>query len=424
MKKIVLTVLSMGLLLNACSSDELDTELSRDYATYVGEFKSLGGVEVNEIITHLFETDEGEILYAYSDRYDLDSEDYFGIEVEAYGVLTTYENLGKPLFEVKRITDAPEKDESTEEVTMVDYQDPDFGFSMSYPSNWELTFTPTSVILEAPVKVEESEEEGTSIELVPDEELLDTIVVSRTDAVLTKTGEDTQEDRAKEMRTYVSAEYPELASVESELTYVGPDRLLSVRYKTDDGDTLYFIPRAEELFELSYYHESEEDADRLEHSNVFASLVSGFQFTPYGEGGGAVEEPTEEEEEDTTEEEQEQTGLRPGDEILSITDQVTFSSYHELESLPYEFKMSYPGPWYYAGSSSGYNFGATPQDAADAEPIIKLLFNVSSSEEVDFGGATVSVTVEVEGRYYSVTGPIEYESVIRQMAASIVSTKD
>ncbi len=421
MKKFVLTVLSMGLLLNACSSDELDTELSRDYATYVGEFKSLGGVEVNEIITHLFETDEGEILYAYSDRYDLDSEDYFGIEVEAYGVLTTYEDLEKPLFEVKQITDAPEKDEGAEEVTMVDYQDPDFGFSMSYPSNWELTTTPTSVILEAPVKVEESEEtaeeEGTSIEFVPDAELLDTIVVSRTDAVLTKTSEDTQEDRATEMRTYVTAEYPELASIENELTYVGPDRLLSVRYKTGDGDTLYFIPRAEELFELSYYHESEADADRLENSNVFASLVSGFQFTPYGEGDGAVEEPTEEEEEDVEEE-------ADSDEIVSIAEQVTFSNYHELESLPYEFKMSYPGPWYYAGSSSGYNFGDTPQDAEDSEPIIKLLFNVSSSEGVDFGGANVSVTVEVEGRYYSVTGPTEYESVIRQMADSIVSTKE
>lgn len=408
----------MGLLLNACSSDSLDEPLTRDYGTYVGEFKSLGGVEVNELITHLFETEDGDILYAYSDRYDLDSEDYFGIEVEAYGVITTYENLEKPLFEVKQITDAPEKDEDAEEVTMVDYQDPDFGFSMSYPSNWELTTTPTSVILEAPVKVEESEEtvdtvdeEGSSIELVPYAELLDTIVVSRTDAVLTKTGEDTQEDRATEMRTYVSAEYPELASVENELTYVGPDRLLSVRYKTGDGDTFYFIPRADELFELGYYHESESDADRLENSNVFSSLASGFQFTPYGEGSGAVEEAEDEEIEE--EEPEELTPEKPAETSTSDAEQISFKSYRELESVPYEFKMSYPGNWYYSGSSTGYIFSDAPIEDDATTGIITMTF-----------GGTSSVSAEVDGRTYAFAGPAEYESVMQIMADSIVSTKE
>lgn len=413
MKKFVLTALSMGLLLNACSSDELDTELTRDYATYVGEFKSLGGVEVQEVITHLFETEDGDILYAYSDRYDLDSEDYFAVEVEAYGVMTTYENLEKPLFEVKQITDAPEKDENAEEVTMVDYQDPDFGFSMSYPSNWELTTTPTSVILEAPVKVEESEEKAEMTIQVDETEtaLRDSIVVSRTDAVLTKTGEDTQDDRATEMRTYVSAEYPELASVENELTYVGPDRLLSVRYKTGDGDTFYFIPRAEELFELGYYHESEEDADRLENSNVFSSLASGFQFTPYGEGSGAVEEAIDEPEEE--DEPEELTPEKPAETSTSDAEQVSFKSYRELESVPYEFKMSYPGNWYYSGSSTGYIFSDAPIEDDATTGIITMTF-----------GGTGSISAEVDGRTYAFAGPVEYEGVMQTMADSIVSTKE
>ena len=334
--------------------------------------------------------------------------------MQAYGLVTTYENLEKPLFEVKQITDAPEKEEGAEEVTTVDYQDPDFGFSMSYPSNWELTTTPTSVILEAPVKVEESEEtaeEGTTMELAIDVDLLDMIVVARTDAVLTKTGEDTQEDRAAEMRAYVVAEYIELATIESELTYVGPDRLLSVRYKNGDGDTFYFIPRAEGLFELSYYHESEDDADRLENGNVFSTLVSGFQFTPYGEGDGAVEETTEE----VSEEEVyagEFEGLSEAEIKALDVDQVTFSSYHELESLPYEFKMSYPGNWYYSGSSTGYIFSDAPIEDDATTGIITMTF-----------GDSGSVSIQVDGRSYAFTGPAEYQIVMQAMADSIVSTK-
>lgn len=412
----------MGLLLNACSSDELDAELTSDYGTYVGEFKSLGGVEVQDIITHIFETEDGDILYAYSDRYDLDDDDYFGVEVKAYGLVTTYENLDKPLFEVKQITDAPDEDEEAEEVTMVDYQDPDFGFSMSYPSNWELTTTPTSVILEAPVKVEESEateEEEMTIQIEEIEQaqittpsLRDSIVIARTDAVLTKTSEDTQEDRAMEMRTYVSAEYPELASVENELTYVGPDRLLSVRYKTGNGGTFYFVPRAEELFELGYYHESESDADRLENSNVFSSLASGFQFTPYGEGDGASEEEEKPEEEEV-EESEEMTPEKPEETSTSDIEQVSFKSYRELESVPYEFKMSYPGNWYYSGSSTGYIFSDAPIEDDATTGIITMAF-----------GGTGSVSIEVDGRTYTFTGPVEYESVMQTMADSIVSTKE
>src|SRR3989338_10115385 len=105
MKRLFALFASLSLFTSACGSSELTEYTSREYETYNGEFKSLGGIEVQDQITHLFETDDGDILYAYSDRYDLEDEAYFGKRVEAYGVVSVYEELDKPLFEVKRITE-------------------------------------------------------------------------------------------------------------------------------------------------------------------------------------------------------------------------------------------------------------------------------------------------------------------------------
>ncbi len=411
--KSVLVALSLSLLLTGCGDQELGEPLTRDYETYVGELKSLGGTDVQDIITHLFETKDGDILYSYSTRYDLDSEDYFGKSVEAYGVVTTYENLDKPLFEIKRITDAPEEDEEEVEVTMVDYQDPDFGFSMTYPSNWTLSTTPSSVILEAPIAVVDSEE--VDVESTTNEQ--DSIVIARTEAKLEKTSEDTQDDRSAEVRSFVSSNYTSLADATDELTYVGPDRLLAVRYKTTDGDTLYFVPRSDELFEIGYYHEGDSDEARLDNSNTFASLVSGFRFTPLGEGSG-TEDVTDSEEPEETEADEDTTS----DTGTPTADQVSFKSYRELESKPYEFKMSYPGNWYYSGSSTGYSFSDKAMEDGDAG-IISMIFNASKTEGVTRSGDSVSITVEVDGRTYTLTGPAEYETAMQTMAGSITSTK-
>ncbi len=411
--KIILVAFSLTLLLTSCGDEKLGEPLTRDYETYVGELKSLGNIDVQDVITHLFETEDGDILYSYSTRYDLDSEDYFGKAVEAYGVMTTYENLDKPLFEIKRITDAPEEDEETEEVTMVDYQDPDFGFSMTYPSNWTLSTTPSSVILEAPLPTVDSEE--VDVESSTNEQ--DSIVIVRTDASLEKTSEDPQEDRATEVRSFVSSNYSSLASAESELAYVGPDRLLAVRYKMTDGDTLYFVPRSDELFELSYYHEGDSDETRMDNSNVFSSLVSGFRFTPLGEGSD-----TEETQESDASEPEDEEGTSTTTNGTPTAEQVSFNSYRDLESKPYEFKMSYPGNWYYSGSSTGYNFADKAMEEGD-EGIITMAYNASKTEGVTRSSDSVTITVEEGGRYYTLTGPAEYETVMQTMADSITSTK-
>ncbi len=421
---IVLSLLCATILLSACGSDSLSDALTREDETYVGEFKSLGGVEVQDVITHLFETEDGDVLYAYSDRYDLDSSDYDGVNVEAYGMVTTYEDLDKPLFEVQRITDAPLVDETATEVTMLDYQNPSLGFSMSYPSDWTVDVKTSSVVLTAPIVAAEEQEGVEEFDLKAEEPVmnpvvepsLDTIEISQMDAALVKTSEDTQEDRAAEVRSYVVAHYASLVAAESELAYVGTDRLLSVRYKTSTGNTFYFIPREEKLYELSYNHESESDTDRLTNSNTFATLASGFRFTTYGELMESPETPVVEEDEPIETEEPETTTVTPTE------GQVSFSNYRELESKPYEFKMSYPGNWYYAGSSTGYTFSDTSTDDEDSKAILTMTFNGAQKVGFTLSGDTASVTVEVEGRSYTISGPAEYQSAMQIMADSISST--
>mgnify|MGYP001559432169 FL=1 len=391
----------------------MSTYITREYEDYTGEFKSLGGIKVNEQITHLFETDEGEILYAYSDRYDLDDEATFGKRVDAYGTISTYEDLDKPLFEVKRVTEAEAVTEETEEITDIEHKDTELGFSLTYPSNWILKGSVGSVIFEAPsssaadAPTDESTTEGD----------LDYVYVAKLGAALAKTSEDPQEDRATEVRDYVTANYPDLAGISSELSYVGTDRLFGVRYKTEDGDTLYFIPRSTELFELSYYHETESDEDRLNNGNTFGAMVSSFRFTTLNDSEAAL--PIETEAEAPIEEE------APADAGVAAAEQITFASYLELESRSFQFKMSYPGTWFYDGSSgTGYNFNEDPiaEDSTDA--LISMTYNQSTSEGISRSGSTVSITVKEGDRIYTLTGPAEYESAMQTMADSITSTKE
>jgi len=392
---------SLSLLLNACGSEDLTDYLTREYEDYTGEFKSLGGVKVNEKITHLFETDDGEILYSYSDRYDLDDEAYFGKRVDAYGSVSTYEELDKAIFEVKRITEASELEEESEEVTEIEHKDAELGFSLTYPNNWTLKGSVGSVIFEAPA--------GESTETP------DYVYIAELDAALEKTGEDSQEDRATEVRDYVSANYSDLAGLSSELSYIGTDRLFGVRYKTEDGDTLYFISRGTELLELSYYHETESDDDRLNNGNTFSTMVSSFRFTTTPSDSEAEPSATEEESEEKEPE---------GTSSSTSADQITFSKYLELESKSFEFKMSYPSTWFYDGSSgTGYNFNDDPIAEDSSESVIVMVYNQSTQEGASRTDSTFSVTVEEAGRFYTFKGPAEYESVMQTMADSIVSTK-
>ncbi len=404
---------SLALLVSGCVQEKLEEPLTRNYETFVGEFKSLGGIRVNDQITHLFEKEDGTILYAYSDRYNLDDEAYFEIIVEAYGVVMSFEDLDKEVFEVRRITEAPEEEEIDETVTMVEYKDPVLGFSISYPNDWTLTALRDSVTLEAPGTETPAAEETT--EETPMEP--DYIVIAQTAASLTKTSEDPEEDRLSEVQSFIGANYELLTGVSSEVSYIGTDRQWAVRYKTEEGRIIaYFVPRGSELFEISFFHPAQEEGDRIANTNTFSSIVASFRFLPFGieeTEETAEEESTEEEVEAVEEVEEEKEPLES-----SSTEQISFSSYRELQSNPFKFKISYPGSWYYSGDNSGYSFDDAPIEN-DLDAILRLDMNKSTTEGTSRSGTQVSLTVKVDDRFYTLTGPEEYETVMQSMLDSI-----
>lgn len=402
--------------LTACGGQELGDPLTRNYEIYRGELKSLKGIEVNERITHLFETEEGDILYSFSERYDLDEET--GKPVEAYGVINTYANLEKPVFEIRRLSDYDPEMTDEEEVTLQNFQNDSLGFSFTYPSDWTLESSPNSLSLTAPQEEETLEDEDDNTT----ETSTDTIFIARLEADLTRSVEDSLEDRLSEIRTYVSAQYPELKALTGEARDVGPDGLLSVQYKMEDGSVYYFVPRTEDLFELSYHHETGNQEDRLSNGNTFSSLVSSFRFMPYGaevpaDGSDGSDDSVEDDEDPDFDPE-------PQDEVSSV-EQIEFNKYVELSSTPFQFTMQIPSSFYYQGDSAGYNFDL--EDLEELEeggegPLLRMDFNASQTEGVRREGDTVSITVQEGNRYYTLNGPLEYEAVMKTMADSIVST--
>lgn len=411
------SLLSLVVFLSSCGSsvDPLATPLTREYSTVTGEFKSLGSIHVNDTVTHLFEQDDGTILYAYSDRYDLNES--LKARVEAYGVVTTYDSLEKALFEVKRISE-PTEAEAGAAVTDTPYKNAALGISFTYPSSWTMkTEDGTRTLLEAPMPVAETDTPVTSTgtDVAPS---ADTAEFLKLSAGLTSTSDTEQDARASEIRDYVTAQFPDLAGVTGDLTYVGTDRVIGLRYKTATGDVSIFAPRGSDLFELSFHTLSQDDGARIENTNTFTSIVASFRFIPEGgetaDSGEAVTDvPVEAPEETVT-----------SDDVSAPSgEQVEVSKWGSLSSNAYAFSMNYPAAWYYMGGSTGYLFNDAEISDTATQGLIQLSFNTGAAEGTVRSGNTVSITRKVESRSYTLSGSSEYESIMQSMSDSIKTTK-
>jgi len=422
----VMSLAALTLLMTSCGGETLEEPLSQEYESFIGKFNSLGGITVDKSITHLFEDEDGNIYYAYSDRYDLDDEQ--SSRIEAYGLVMEYESLDKPSFKVTRITEAPEVADEPDEVTMVSYTDTDLGFSMNYPDNWSFESFRDSIQLTSPIK--ESDDET---ETEPDVEAPgpDVIIVAQLDAELRTTSDDDLEARETDVKTQVSQLYVDLGNDEAQVTMIGVDQQFALRYKTDGGDVHYFIPRGKNLLELSLYHPSEET--ELDNSNVFSEVVSSFRLLPTGDDGEFINEEPDEEpesEEDEIEElvkedEVEETPVeevieevKDETQVMNDGDVVVVSDFREFESNPYKFKMSYPKNWYYSGGNQGYSFATEPIEDG-VESLIRMDINASTTPGVTRTSTQTKITVEVNDQFYTLTGPLEYEEVMQNMANSI-----
>ncbi len=400
------TLVTAALFLTACGSAELSDPLTREYETYTGTFTSLGTIKVSSTATHLFETKDGDVLYAYSDRYDLDE---YSVDMEAYGVVTTYTELDKPLFEVTRLTEASETTTTTEEVKKVEYRNPDLGVVTQIYSNWKIETNPSSGLISFSIPVPylgiepETTEPTTETPTTP--EILDTIDLVAFTGTLTLTSESTTEEKSSAIKNYVIQNYQDLDTVTPDSITVGTDKLAGLRYKTAVGDVYVFVTRGADLFELSYHYLHMDDALRIQNTNLFSAFLNDFRFIPSGE----TVEPTE-----TT----------TSDDVTAPTvTQVEFSKFATLTSNPFQFTMSYPAAWYFAGGSLGYSFSDKSLDDVNAEVLMKLEFNTGAVDGTVRNGDLVSITKKVESRTYTLTGSAEYETAMRTMLDSIQTTK-
>lgn len=402
-----------------CKSQELSEPLTRDYQTLDGQMTSLGGIKVNKVITNVFQSDDGQVFYAYSDRYDLNDTQYLGKRIEAYGLVTTHTELDKSLFEIRRISDAPEVVVDTVTVEDKEYSNQSIGFKLTYSNDWQLEEKTSSVTFTAPIEIVSGTGSSSSTGEVSVTEVdtkPDTVSVSTVSTKLSKTSTDALDDRANEIRDFVRSNYSNLVGIGSELSYLGVDKLFAVRYKTLTGDIYYFVPKSSTLFEISFEHPS--SADKVKHTNVFYDMIASFRFIPAESNtAGEVSEVTE-----TT-----STDALTTPAVETTTETTTASStvaieiptgFREFESTPFKFKVLYPSSWYYSGGNSGYDFNNEPiEDGTVA--LIRLDLSSTGSAGSSTSGNTFSITSKVGDRYYKLSGSSELKSTMETMSQSI-----
>lgn len=413
-KKTLIALLGLsGLLLFGCKSQELSEALTRDYQTYDGELKSLGGIKVNNVITNIFQTDDGDVFYAYSERYDLSDSQYSGKRIEAYGLITSHGELDKGLFEIRRISEAPEIKVVENTVENKEYINQEMGFKLTYSSDWIPEENAGSVIFTAPIVKQESSGTGTESQ-APEtnltESFQDYVQVLKTAAKLAKTSADSLDVRADEIRDFTRANYSNLVGVGSELSYLGLDKLFAVKYKTANGDQFYFVPRGSSLYEISYAHSSE--GDRLKYTNTFYDMIATFRFIPAESNTGGTVSTTE----TVTETTQESSAVLD-------TPVPAPTGYREFESNPFKFKILYPSSWYYSGGGSGYDFSNVPIED-DSEILIRLDFASGGTVGTATSGDKLSITRKVGDKYYVLSGASEFKSVMETMSKSIQETTE
>ncbi len=305
-------------------------------------------------------------------------------------MIMTFEEIDKKVFEIRRISEPSEDEEEDVAVENLDYQS-GLGFTLEYPNNWLKEELSDSVMFTSPAKPEDPDPENTGVEFAPD-----FIIIAKTDAVLIKTSLDTSEDRATEIRDFVRSNYDSLVGTSNDLSNIGVDQLFSIKYKAG-ADISYFVPRNDELFEISFYHPGDDDS--VSNGIIFSEILSSFRFIP--EGYSEPEESIEEETEET-----------------SSGEQLSVKGYLSFESKPFSFKISYPSSWYYSGGTSGYDFSPEPIED-DTVAIIRLDLSSSGTVGTTKSGSKTNITVKVGDRYYKLSGASEYASIMQTMADSI-----
>ncbi len=280
MKKLIslLTLLILLLPLGGCfggNGEVVDEEPV--YDTYEGVLKSLGGIKVSRNATHILQTEDGEVLYVYSEKFDLDDNDYIGNHLDVYGEVTEASDKGKDVLKITKIEIIEEIEDEDEEVKQETYENMGVGFSWDIMSDWEIEEGSAYVTFFLP-------QTGTG------EVDQDYIMVNQIENA-----------ENLELAEWLDAYSPTTSSMAVDSS-IGEDSLTSLEVVSEMEDVhIYYISRTGGfVYELSHYNFDIDNRNDLR--NLFFSAVNSFKFIPFDEELADSEEQIAEEEETTTEE--------------------------------------------------------------------------------------------------------------------------
>ncbi len=376
-----LLLLSFGLFLLGCA-EKLDEPLSTEYSTMIGEVKSLGGIHVNKNITHLFQDENGEIYYAYSSRYNLDESSKKGDTFEIYGSVSEYENIDKPVLEIRRLSEAPEEVLEAKNETWMDYSSSQFGFSLKYHSDWVL----------------EESAEIVSWNKAHEDGLASVIQVLVHSESLTTLGSDEAAVREADLRRALALLYPSEFDG-AELNQIGADQQMALHSVSPAKNEFYFMARDSDLYELYFMPNTSDPLELATLSSQFNEMVNSFRF-------GAKSMDSEK-----------TTGVAETVEA-DVTEPAEVEDYRTFESTPFHFSILYPEDWYFSGGMGGYDFAQDPIEDGSSI-LIRLDINVRNSEGESYSNGQISLTKKVGDIYYTVAAKPEYKSVLQTMIDSI-----
>ncbi|EKD64190.1 MAG: hypothetical protein ACD_51C00051G0002 [uncultured bacterium] len=323
MKKILssFAIISLMLAANGCFWNSEDTVVEEPtYANYTGTLKSLGSIKVGKMATHMIQTEDGDVVYVYSSKHDLNDSEYINKEVEVYGEVYISEDDGIEILKITTIELAPEQEEvaTASEQT---YSDQEVGFSWNIMSDWTIERDSGYVIFTLPAK-EQSSGTGTTV---------------TSDYISVKVFDNTEN---LSLTDWLGTYDPTAVSMTSQGLINGSLEALGFTTEMQDVMT-YFVKRTEgSVYEISHYNF--DIANRTYFRNLFMDALQTFTFIPFGTGyevidigGTSVGEETD----DTP------LGLDPVDSTGGNYDQVVSGVSEQITEIAPE-EEAVGGTWY------------------------------------------------------------------------------
>jgi hypothetical protein len=409
MKKLITLFSCVTLLFAACTSDGEIVE--SEIASYTGVLETqVDGDDLSG--THVLKLNDGTEVAVRSLKVNLGSSMYEGNMLEVLGAMSEDE-----VFEIDGLSVLEVMTSAAPEAKLIDYRSSELGFDLKYYNDWTVTEEKDYVLFE-------SGDLGFTVSQMPfnyNEALNEGEYVNTHPVLL-----------------HVEWDQPNLVFNEADLHEIGPDRLEALKFDNDSGGSLvYELYRPGLIYKISLTYDWDiDEGEAAEAKRQFADSVQSFRFIGMPDEGEFEDEfaAQVDEEEELTEE---PVVIDTGSELPSLDFELA-----TFESLPFHFRGAYPKSWYYAGYRSEdpdihhfYNFSDEVIEEGFTNQKIRL--DIRSNEFVDFNtlkfgelkvkeavrGEVLSLSTEVNGQHYVLSGAENYRDLMLNMLASIESVE-